>query len=129
MGMNNKQEILKLRLEGYGYKRIATMLDLPLNTVKSCCRRNQYSKDSAEQTSVCLCCKTPIEQMPHRKRKKFCSRKCSNAWWNKHKEKHTGETSIICGCCHKIFESYKSKNQKYCSRKCYDQMRGVACDE
>ena len=35
-----RAQVMKMQREGLGYKRIATVLSLPLNTVKTFCRRN-----------------------------------------------------------------------------------------
>ena len=130
MRKNDAQEILRLQLKGYGYKRIAVLLGLPVNTVKSHCRRHPISAQRDKSMAVCLNCKASIEQIPHRKRKKFCSDKCRSAWWNSNPSVNGGKESCICAMCGEVFESYKSKNRKYCSRKCYDKMRGVlSCEQ
>ena len=38
-----KQKARQMRLDGNGYRRIATELELSLNTVKSFCRRNRLT--------------------------------------------------------------------------------------
>ena len=49
------EEIDKLRFQGYGYKKIARLLRLSENTIKSYCRRHPFDKTQ----KVCLQWKTP----------------------------------------------------------------------
>lgn len=72
----NHADIQMLREKGYGYKRIASELNLSVNTVKSYCRRHPVPAVKSNDDSVCLNCGKPIEQIPQRKKKKFCSDKC-----------------------------------------------------
>ena len=41
MTTDEKQMVLKLRGEGLGYKAIAKVLEIPLGTIKTFCRRKQ----------------------------------------------------------------------------------------
>lgn len=43
MTWDEKEKITYLREEGYGYKVIASKLSLPLDTVKSYCKRNNLA--------------------------------------------------------------------------------------
>lgn len=120
MGKVEHKKILELQMRGFGYKKIAVLLDLPVNSVKSFCRRHPLPNCIDE---VCLNCKKEIIQTPHKRKKKFCSDKCRYAWWSKNVG---GNKAVhICDACGKEFYSYKSKKRKYCSRKCYDKKRGV----
>ena len=76
------EEIDKLRFQGYGYKKIARLLRLSENTIKSYCRRHPFDKTQ----KVCLQCGKPIENTPHKREKKFCSDECRLDWWNSHPE-------------------------------------------
>ena len=77
-----QNQIKNLALKGYGYKRIADILDLSPNTVKSHLRRHPATAG----ISVCLQCGKPIEQNPGRKEKKYCSDKCRMSYWNSHQD-------------------------------------------
>ena len=44
MTISDSERITELRQQGFGYKRIADALSLPLNTVKSFCRRQNISQ-------------------------------------------------------------------------------------
>ena len=117
-------EIQMLREKGYGYKRIASELNLSVNTVKSYCRRHPVPAVESNDDSVCLNCGKPIEQIPQRKKKKFCSDKCRYSWWNKQQTNIKGKTVSSCLFCGREFYSYRSKKQKFCSRECYHKFRG-----
>ena len=125
--MKNK-EIERLRFQGYGYKKIALLLGLSENTVKSYCRRNPFDKTQ----KVCLQCGKPITNTPHKREKKFCSDTCRLDWWNAHRELVNRKAiyTFICPNCGCTFESYGNCNRKYCSRKCYgESRRKVVCSD
>ena len=121
-----RTQIVQLQKKGLGYKRIATQLNLPVNGVKSFCRRHPVNKDTALSDAVgCLQCGTPLTQQPHRKAKKFCSDKCRMAWWNTHQDQVNRKAYYqhIWPACGKLFESYGKEHRVYCSRACYAQAR------
>ena len=74
-----KADIIRLRSEGQSFGKIAAVLELSVNTVKSFCSRNKDSR-------LCYCCGTPIIQPPHTRQKKFCSNRCRMKWWYAHKD-------------------------------------------
>lgn len=119
-----QNQIKNLALKGYGYKRIADILDLSPNTVKSHLRRHPPT----EGVSVCQQCGKSIEQNPGRKEKKFCSDKCRMAYWNSHQDEVNKQAyyTLICQHCGKEFVSYGNKNRKYCCRDCYAAARRKA---
>ena len=41
MTQEQKRHIRQLRAAGEGYKRISTLLDIPVGTIKSFCRRDE----------------------------------------------------------------------------------------
>ena len=80
-----KQQIKALRESGESYAQISKMMDLPINSIKTYCRRNNLTSidvEKEDKTSTCVECGKPIEQTPGRKKKKFCSDKCRNQRWN-----------------------------------------------
>lgn len=119
-----QNQIKNLALKGYGYKRIADILDLSPNTVKSHLRRHPPT----EGVSVCQQCGKPIEQNPGRKEKKFSSDKCRMAYWNSHQDEVNKQAyyTLLCQHCGKEFVSYGNKNRKYCCRDCYAAARRKA---
>ena len=82
MRLYTQNQIKNLALKGYGYKRIADILEISPNTVKSHLRRHPPT----DGMSVCQFCGKPIEQNPGRKEKKYCSDKCRMAYWNSQKQ-------------------------------------------
>lgn len=133
-----KKQITRFREEGYGYGRIASILGLPGNTVKSFCRRNGLiGRRGSEQAVVgeghiCKQCGIPIRQNPGRKEKKFCSDKCRNKWWNSHLDQveRKANYEFVCACCKKPFTAYGNADRKYCSHACYVADRfGGGADE
>lgn len=121
-------DIQSLRYLGYGYKKIAAILGLPENSVKSFCRRNPLDKEQR----FCVCCGKAIENVPHKREKKFCSDKCRFEWWNSHPELVNRKTmyDYTCKQCGKQFQSYNTK-RKYCSRTCFAiaRQKEVVCNE
>jgi len=113
------KKIKELKEKGCGYKKISYELGIPINTVKSFLRRHQGITHLDDESSCCNC-GTPIEHIPHHKKKRFCSDKCRMAWWNSHKSKITrkSEKEVVCAFCGKVFMSYPSKKRKYCSYTC-----------
>lgn len=131
MKPSDKIKIEAYRENGVPYAEIAESLSLPLNTVKSYCKRHDLGgrrERTAESISLCLQCGTGIPQIPHRKVKKFCSDQCRNLWWRNHRTevRRKSEQIFICPVCNGKFSAYSSSNQKYCSRACYGKSRGNA---
>ena len=119
-----EKAITQLQFQGYGYRRIANLLNLPVETVKSHCKRHPLTPAKAEKLSLCLQCGADVGQKPHRKKKRFCSDKCRSAWWNAHPADSPGKTAAVCQFCGKEFPSYPVKNRKFCSRACYFKSKG-----
>ena len=121
-----KEQTRRLRKEGFGYKKIAGYLCLSENTIKSFCRREglageAFENDEVIGQSMCKCCGLPIKQIRGRKKKKFCSNKCRNDWWNEHPEliDRRSANTLECAYCHKPFKAYGYSNRKYCCHECY----------
>ena len=127
MNDTQRQQIRKLRAEGYSYSKVAQALGLSENTVKTFCRRNGLGGVVDAPAPIepdghyCLCCGSAVGQTPGRKEKKFCSDRCRNKWWNSHLDKveRKANYDFICPYCKKPFTAYGNKNRKYCSHECY----------
>jgi len=116
------KEVMMLRkyhADGLGYRKIAKLLGMSENTVKTYILR--HGKELEELG--CLSCGCKLVQRPHTKQKKFCSDACRMLWWRNHQDA-IGRTTyeVVCDCCKQIFSTYR-KNQKYCSVGCYAAAR------
>ena len=112
--MTDERRIRDLQAQGYGYKKIATTLGLPENSVKSYCRRHPI-------TDTCPQCGKPLKHTAHHKKKKFCSDICRRSWWNAHRHliNHKSGQSLQCENCGKTFYPNGHKSGRFCSRTCY----------
>ena len=85
-----KERIEYLRGKGDSYAAIAADLGISENTVKSYCRRNNIGvaikQELPVDTDACANCGIPLQHMRGSKQKRFCSDKCSMAWWKAHPE-------------------------------------------
>ena len=122
MKESEKIRIKELREEGIGYKKIANVLRINVNTVKSFCRNNKLMTEELNDRDICKYCKKPIIQVEHRKKKIFCSKECKTKWFNINRAK-TGSEKIICKNCGKSFNAYIYEHRKYCCHSCYIKSR------
>ena len=136
---DQKQTILRGRAAGLAYSQIADEVGLPLNTVKSCCRRaglsmSNASKDTGieENKEICKQCGKKLVHREKVKPKKFCCEACRRAYWNSHREQMNRKAvyPVVCAHCGRSFESYGNAGRKYCSHHCYIEHRFPApCGE
>ena len=131
MTEHQKEQITKLRTRGLGYGKIAQTVGVPVNTVKSFCRRNDMNGQTAtvlssaavfsDEVSRCENCGREIRQIAKHKKKRFCCDKCRNSWWNSHlgQVKRKAVYTFQCPHCGKDFHIYGDKRRKYCSHDCY----------
>lgn len=120
------EKITHLQQDGYGYKRIAALTGLSVNTVKSYCRRHPFSETTdAEQDRLCRFCGNKLVQTPHKRKRCFCSDACRMSWWKAHPDKINRKAvySLTCTYCGQTFESYGNANRKFCSRRCFGLSR------
>lgn len=119
--MEKEEKVRELQKQGVGYKKIALLLDLPENSVKSYCRRHPV--DTNEK--VCPQCGATIKNTPHKREKKFCSDKCRMLWWNAHPEMVNRKAvyHLVCKHCQKPFDCYGNAKKQYCSRACFAEAR------
>lgn len=126
MTIDERKALTTYRHQGYGYKKIAQIMGLSVNTVKTYCKRNALGGVVAPQNpssmeKVCKCCGAPLVQTPGRKPKVFCSDACRTKWWNTHPElvNHRDGRQVVCGHCGQVFSVSKKSTRKYCSHNCY----------
>lgn len=121
MTNEQKTQIEYYRRKGHGYKQIAKLIGISVNTVKSYLRRNALN----DSNSVCEQCGKEIIQQKGRKHKRFCSDICRNKWWNSHLDlvKRAANYDFICAYCKKPFTAYGNSKRKYCCYECYSNSR------
>lgn len=132
-----KQQIQDLRLNGVGYKAIASELTISRDTIRGYCKRNGLDGDSKvvsmnlvekkNQNIICACCNKSIKQKERGRSRRFCSEECRRKWWNKNQDKRNKKDTAIykysCLHCGNEFSSYGNKDRKYCSHNCYIKSR------
>lgn len=121
-----KVDITRLRISGCSYSQIATKLNISENTVKSFCRRNRLKAADIKtvpdvKKSACECCGAELSLTDGKKRKRFCSDRCRNKWWNANLDKVNRRAyyDFTCGYCKKSFSAYGNRKRKYCCHECY----------
>lgn len=87
MAISQLQCIEELRRHNYSYRFIGEKLSLPMNTVKSICRRKGFKADGPRKTksekataNLCKNCHRPLSEGT-RQGAAFCSDSCRSAWW------------------------------------------------
>ncbi len=120
-----KSTIRRLRLAGENYAQIAKKLGVPEGTIKTFCSRNNLKTTDIKQidtnnSGFCKQCGKPLNNVPKRKPKQFCSNECRLHWWNANRDKvnKNGVCRRTCLACGDEFESY-GDDRKYCSHTCY----------
>lgn len=119
-----RNEIQRLRQAGLGYVKIAQILTLPANTVKSFCQRNpirDISTVSAPTMNVCPQCGGQLPISVGRKPRRFCSDQCRSHYWTEHQAQIRRKSAVvsICAACGTHFSDYAKKARKYCCHACY----------
>ncbi len=127
-----KEDIRRMREEGQSYTKIAELLHISENTIKSYCRRNNLGGVASKiskpiVSSLCRHCGAPVKQTPGKKLKQYCSDQCRSAWWNAHPEAvpHKSIRKFTCLTCGKDFEGCGKRERKFCSRACYGKSKAV----
>lgn len=130
MNADDKNRIVELRKNGIGYGKIAQILGLNENSVKTYCRRNgltgtvvmpQESTLPGTIQRICKQCGASFQQYPGHREKMFCCVDCRTKWWNRHQfqVRRKAIYDFICPTCGKKFSAYGNSHRKYCSRECY----------
>lgn len=124
MTYEQTMQISKLMQEGKGYRAIAAEMNLPVNSVKSWCRRHQAGET---KTDCCPLCGRKVVSLPHKRPRRFCSDSCRIKWWSAHPEERTIKTGYthICRHCGCEFINNR-KTADYCCRECFAKARRKA---
>lgn len=119
MTTEEKIQIQAFRKVGMGYKQISKEMGISVNSIKSFCQRNGLGE--AKNGPVCEQCGKAVLYTPKKKKKRFCSDSCRQAWWNSHLDmvKRKAFYEYACPVCGKEFSVYGNSKRKYCSHGCY----------
>lgn len=115
-----------LQQRGLGYKKIASLTGISVNTAKAYFHRHKVLREETGADGTrCRNCGRALEIISGRKRRMFCSDACRLRWWNTHpgEVKRKAYYSFICPQCGKSFESYGNNHRTFCSRSCAGQSR------
>jgi len=127
------RQIREFRINGAGYKAIASVLGLSRDIVRNYCKSSSFSgypvevamnlEERMRQGQVCRCCGKIIRQPLMGRKRKFCSETCRRQWWATHpEESRKQETALYektCVYCGKSFIVYGNRNRRYCRHECY----------
>ena len=110
-----KVEILKLRKQKCGYKKISKLLNLPITSVSSFITRL-----NSEDICICLECGEAFSPLPGKSVKRFCSKKCRLKYWQK-KTRTSLKYMVqkVCPECGASFMTYKYRQGIFCSKECF----------
>ena len=118
-----KEKIHKMRKLGMSYSKIASVLDISENTIKSYCRRNNLGtkKDIKPENEKdiytdCKQCGKALIQKTKGQPKKFCTEDCRRLWWKENECEYDKKAyyTIVCAKCGKKFQSYgDTKNARW----------------
>jgi len=127
MNHQQKETVHRMREEGQSYTKIADLLGISENTVKSYCRRNSLGGVALVDGTFCHQCGAPIKQTSGHRQKQYCSDKCRMAWWNAHPEAVNRKPVRLftCNTCGLSFEGRGNRERKYCSNACYGKSKAV----
>lgn len=122
-----KKQITELRKSGCGYKKIARVMGLSDNTVKSFCKRNDLMPTTVPNVKEGCCpqCGGAIIQSGKIKKRRFCSDECRKLWGKEHPNlsSETAVYSFVCEECGTNFTAYGNSKRKFCCHDCYVRHR------
>ena len=130
--MNQSENAIvdELQRQGFKYPTIAKMTGLSIYKVKHYCRTHVINESEIKKTATafCKCCGMPIESIPKRKPKQFCSDSCRMKWWNSHRDRvnHKHHKKCVCKNCGAEFMIPGKRTRPFCSKDCYFAFRKKA---
>ena len=116
--------ILKMRTRGATCKQIADITGLPVNTIKTFCRRNLGSKTLPDE-KACEMCGAIFKVSSKQPSRRFCCDECRMKWWAAHSEqiKRKAYYKFECLHCGVKFKAYGNDHRQFCSTQCYNNYR------
>lgn len=125
MTIEERDQVQEYQRQGLGYRRIAALTGISVNTLRNYCRRHPYIEDEAGTTvRPCKQCGAKVKTKPHQKAKLYCSDECRMAWWSAHQNKinHKSTYTKICANCGATFDSVHPE-ARFCNRECFAEYR------
>ena len=121
-----KKQIAAMRNHKATYAEISEALGIPVGTIKNYCYRYGLTVSTHSNKPRCKNCGAELTNTPKSRPRLFCSDRCKQTWWNKHRHERTSAKIVphTCPTCGKLFADYSGANRKYCSQECYRE-RGV----
>jgi len=129
---DEKDRIIQMRTDSMSYAKIALIIGISENTIKSFCRRNNINiapKTVYEEIrgihTVCRQCGKPLTHTAKGQPKKFCSDACRRMWWkaNENLLNKKAYYMLTCAGCGTEFQSYGNRNRKFCGHPCFIKNR------
>lgn len=75
-----QNKIVRLRAQGFGYKKISKELNISKNTVASFCRRNSLDGFAGEGIIRCKNCGKKLSYSGIGRKPSFCCQSCKQEW-------------------------------------------------
>ena len=134
MDKNTQEKIKELRINGFGYKKIAAIVGSSVGNVRYYCKTHGLAGDGSKlkityeepgtQRKYCKQCGNELVRGPHSGKKLFCCEECRRKWWKQNaNEAHQNSVNCKkykCLLCGKTIVVYENKPaRKYCSHECY----------
>lgn len=121
MTKSEKEAIIKLRRKNLSYAEIAKTTGHTVNAIKTFCYRNDLTEAALKVGINCKNCNKVLTDKASKRPRIFCSEKCKQNWWNKHRKERNSSKLVphICAVCGETFKDYSGANRKYCSQACY----------
>lgn len=116
-----KTQIATMRKQKATYAEISEVLSIPVGTIKNYCYRYGLTASTQVNKPRCKNCGSELSNTPKARPRLFCSDRCKQTWWNKHRSERVSAKILPHNCpvCGKLFSDYSGANRKYCSQKCY----------
>lgn len=120
MTKTERERLEQLRRSGISPRSIAEELHIPLETIRTYCKRHPLQ----ESADYCPVCAKRLVHTAHRRKKRFCSDSCRRAWWKAHPEalKRKQPYHCVCHNCGTAFDTHRPE-ASFCSMACYNEFR------
>lgn len=130
---SQKQDIIRLRSHGWGYRKIACAVNASRDQVRNFCKSNSVAGKGIDlikkidnlDEHYCKMCGTALIQNKTGRRKLYCSKDCKTKWEKLHPVLH----EIQCQYCGNVVFVQNADTRKFCSHECYIKNRFWRLDD